>query len=243
MIPSLIGFSVVMILFINLLVPTVILPMFFTLTDLEDGDLKTAIFAESEKTQIPVSQIKVIDGSKRTSHSNAFVSGFGAFRKVVLFDTLIETHSKEEILAVVNHELGHVAHYHVLKHAAVSVVQLTVIFTLFSFCLNNPAILLSFGLKNSSAFMYLFLFMTIYAPFNFFVQFGSMFMIRKAEYEADAYAVTFGHAKGLKDGLIKLFKHNKGSLVVDPVYSALNNSHPTLIERLQAIDALTKKDE
>jgi STE24 endopeptidase len=85
--------------------------------------------------------------------------------------------------------------------------------------------------------------MTIYAPFNFFVQFGSMFMIRKAEYEADAYAVTFGHAKGLKEGLIKLYKHNKGSLVVDPLYSALNNSHPTLIERLQAVDSLTKKDE
>jgi STE24 endopeptidase len=70
-----------------------------------------------------------------------------------------------------------------------------------------------------------------------------MFMIRKAEYEADAYAVTFGHAKGLKEGLIKLYKHNKGSLVVDPLYSALNNSHPTLIERLQAVDSLTKKDE
>ena len=81
-----------MIILINLLIPTVISPLFYTYTDLEDGELKTAIFAESEKTKIPVSQIKKIDGSKRSSHSNAFVSGFGSFRKVVLFDTLIETH-------------------------------------------------------------------------------------------------------------------------------------------------------
>lgn len=92
LIPCLIGFSVVMILIINMLIPVVILPLFFTFTDLEDGELKTAIFSESEKTGIPVSQIKVIDGSKRSSHSNAFVTGFGSFRKVVLFDTLIKTH-------------------------------------------------------------------------------------------------------------------------------------------------------
>jgi len=167
LIPCLIGFSVAMILIINLLIPVVILPLFFTFTDLEDGELKTAIFSESEKTGIPVSQIKVIDGSKRSSHSNAFVTGFGSFRKVVLFDTLIKTHKKEEILAVVNHELGHVAHYHILKNAAVSVVHLTIMFALFSLCLNNKQLLLSFGITHSSTFMYLLTFMTVYEPFNF----------------------------------------------------------------------------
>ena len=86
--------------------------------------------------------------------------------------------------------------------------------------------------------MYLYLFFTIYEPFRFFVDFFTMFMIRRAEYQADAYAVKYNHATGMKSGLIRLFKENKGALVADPVYSALNHSHPTLIERLQAIDDL-----
>lgn len=90
LVPVLAGVSVGFVIFINLLVPTVILPLFFTMKDLDEGELRDAIFAEAERTNIPVSQIKVIDGSQRSSHSNAFVAGFGSFRKVVLFDTLIE---------------------------------------------------------------------------------------------------------------------------------------------------------
>ena len=89
LVSSLVVFTFVVIVVVNILVPTVILPLFFTFTDLEDGKLKTDIFNEAEKTKIPVSQIKVIDGSQRSSHSNAFVSGFGSARKVVIFDTLI----------------------------------------------------------------------------------------------------------------------------------------------------------
>ena len=143
-------------------------------------------------------------------------------------------------MAIVNHELGHVAHNHVLKHALLSIVHLTIMFTLFSFCLNNKEVLLSFGINHSSAFMYLQIFTTLYEPFNFPLKFFDMYMIRKAEYEADAYACKFNHSKGLRSGLINLFKHNKGQLLVDPWYSALNNSHPTLIERLQAIDETTE---
>lgn len=90
LVPTLAGVSVAFVIFINLLVPSVILPLFFTMKDLDEGELRDAIFAEAERTQIPVTQIKVIDGSQRSSHSNAFVAGFGSFRKVVLFDTLIE---------------------------------------------------------------------------------------------------------------------------------------------------------
>lgn len=90
------------------------MPLFYTLTDLEEGKLRDAIFKEAEKTSVNVAQIKVIDGSTRSSHSNAFVTGLGAFRKVVIFDTLIEQQSQDEIIAVVNHELGHVAHHHII---------------------------------------------------------------------------------------------------------------------------------
>ena len=112
---NLAAISIGLIILISILVPTVFVPLFFTYSDLEDDELKTAIMQEAEKTDVAVSEVKVIDGSKRSSHSNAFVSGFGSFRKVVLFDTLIAQHPTDEVCAVVNHELGHVVHKDVLK--------------------------------------------------------------------------------------------------------------------------------
>jgi STE24 endopeptidase len=121
------------------------LPLFYTLTDLEEGKLRDAIFKEAEKTSVNVAQIKVIDGSTRSSHSNAFVTGFGAFRKVVIFDTLIEQQSQDEIIAVVNHELGHVAHHHIIYKIFTSSAQIVGMFALFTLCLGNTDILQSFG--------------------------------------------------------------------------------------------------
>ena len=111
---NLAAISIGLVIVLSLLVPTVIVPLFYDYTDLEEGELKTAILREAEKTDVSVAEIKVIDGSKRSSHSNAFVSGFWNFRKVVLFDTLIAQHPVEEVVAVVNHELGHVVHKHVI---------------------------------------------------------------------------------------------------------------------------------
>lgn len=162
--------------------PTVILPIFFKFSDLEDGKLKTDIFKEAEKTKIPVSQIKVIDGSQRSSHSNAFVTGFGAARKVVIFDTLIEQQSPEEILAVVNHELGHVAYHHVVWGVGRAIIQLAVMFSFFSLCIGNRDILRSFNFTRTSNFVSLFLFQMLYSPSSFFTQFLQMYLTRVAEF-------------------------------------------------------------
>ena len=128
-----------------MLFPTVIIPIFYSLTDLEDGELKTSIYAEAKKTDIDVSEIKVIDGSQRSSHSNAFVAGLSGARKVVIFDTLIEQNSHDEIIAVVNHELGHVAYKHIIKNTIAICIQMIVMFSVFSFTLGNKGLLLSFG--------------------------------------------------------------------------------------------------
>ena len=109
---TLAGVSISVIIILSILVPTVLLPCFYTFTDLEEGELRTAILKEAEKTDVSVAEIKVMDGSKRSSHSNAFVTGFWSFRKVVLFDTLIEQHPIDQVCGVVNHELGHVVHKH-----------------------------------------------------------------------------------------------------------------------------------
>ena len=240
LIPSLAGISILGVILINLLIPTVILPIFFTFSELEDEELKKNIFAEAEKTKIDVNEIRVIDGSQRSSHSNAFVAGLCGARKVVLFDTLLEEHSEDEILAVVNHELGHVAHNHIIKRVIVMCLQLIIMFSAFSLILGNKEVLLSFGFKYNSNFLYLFLFQYLWIPIQFVTQFFSMYMIRRAEYEADQYAVNFNHGPALKKGLIQIFKRNKAPLVADPCYSALNHSHPTLVERLHAIDKAIK---
>lgn len=114
--------------------------------------------------------------------------------------------------------------------------SLILMFSCFAFTLGNKSIIESFKFGNESNFIYLFLFMKLYMPVATFVQFISMYFIRRAEYQADAFAVKHGHAKALKDGLVNLFKRNKGPLVADSLYSAINHSHPTLVERLTAID-------
>ena len=137
---------------------------------------------EAEKTDVSVAEIKVIDGSKRSSHSNAFVSGFWNFRKVVLFDTLIEQHSIAEVCAVVNHELGHVVYRHILQQIFMSSASLLIMFSCFAFTLGNKSIIESFGFGNESSFLYFFLFMKLYIPVSTFIQFISMYLIRRAEY-------------------------------------------------------------
>jgi STE24 endopeptidase len=120
MVPILAAVSVGLLLLISILVPTLIVPCFFTYSDLQDEELKAAIQQEAVKAQVDISEIKVIDGSQRSSHSNAFVAGMLWFRKVVIFDTLLEQHPHDEILAVVNHELGHVAYSHTTKSVLMS---------------------------------------------------------------------------------------------------------------------------
>ena len=235
--------SVGIVLIVSLLIPTVIVPLFFTMDNLEEGELSTAIYAEAAKAEVSVAEVKVIDGSKRSSHSNAFVSGFWNFRKVVLFDTLIAQHPIPEVCAVISHELGHVHHQHILQQVALTSVSLIIMFTCFSFVLANKGVIESFGFENNSNFLYLFLFTKLYMPISFVLQFASQYLIRRAEYQADAFATKHNHGKNLKSALINLFKRNKSPLVADPVYSALNHSHPTLVERLHAIDECMKNSQ
>lgn len=239
----LVSVSVAFVLLLQILVPTFIIPLFYKYTELEEGELKQLILKEAEKTHVSVAEIKKIDGSRRSSHSNAFVSGIYPFRKVVLFDTLIEQHSNPEILAVVNHELGHVAHKHILRQVLSTVVQLTIMFSLFSFCLGNTEIVKAFRFPQETKFVYLFLFNQLYAPSEIISTLFVMRMIRQMEYQADDFAVKYGHGENLKKGLVNLFKRNKGPLSADPLYSALHHSHPTLLERMMNIDKQIKKGQ
>jgi STE24 endopeptidase len=141
----------------------------------------------------------------------------------------------------VNHELGHVVHNHIVWNMVSSVIQVTIMFSVFKLCLGNEDILSSFGFSKPSNFVYLFLFSILYGPTNCMTKFIVMFMIRTMEYQADDFATYHGHAQQLKSGLTKIFVKSKGPLTADPLYSAYNHSHPTLMERLLNIDAKAKK--
>jgi len=115
---------------------------------------------------------------------------------------------------------------------ASATLQLTVMFSVFSLCLGNEDILKSFKFDRPSNFVYLFLFQMLYSPTSLFTKFASMYMIRQCEYQADNFAIKYGHGENLKKSLTTLFVRNKGALTADPLYSAYNHSHPTLLERL-----------
>ncbi|CAO3614325.1 unnamed protein product [Cunninghamella echinulata] len=219
-------------LFIIMIYPTVIQPLFNKLTPLEEGDLRSQIEALAARIAFPLKKLYVIDGSKRSNHSNAYFYGFGKNKHIVLFDTLIEHSDNDEICAVLAHELGHWKMGHTLKLLGVSQVYTFIIFWMFSFFIHNAKFYQDFGFHTTPLLIGFVLFQIIYIPVDSVISFCMHVYQRKNEYEADAFALKLGFASKLRSSLIKLSVKNLGGFNMDPWYSAWNNSHPTLTERL-----------
>jgi len=194
--------------------PTFIQPFFNKLTPMEEGELRTRIEELAARINFPLKKLYVIDGSKRSGHSNAYFYGFGKNKHIVLYDTLIDHSNTDEICAVLAHELGHWKMGHTLKLLAVNQVYLLSIFWQF-----------------------------IYSPIESVIGFLQHVYQRKNEYEADAYALKLGYASTLRSALIKLSVKNLGGFNVDPWYSAWNHSHPSLVERLKALGIAPTQDK
>lgn len=247
-------------LFIIMIYPTVIQPLFNKLTPLEEGELRTKIEELAARIAFPLKKLYVIDGSKRSNHSNAYFYGFGKNKHIVLFDTLIDHSDNEEICAVLAHELGHWKMGHTLKLLGVSQVYTFIIFWLFSFFIHNAKFYQDFGFHTTPLLIGFVLFQIVYIPVDSVISFCMHVYQRKNEYEAgkwihiyiylvtyflflftsflficlllDAFALKLGYASKLRSSLIKLSVKNLGGFNMDPWYSAWNNSHPTLTERL-----------
>ncbi|CAO3684337.1 unnamed protein product [Rhizopus stolonifer] len=230
-------------LFIITVYPTFIQPLFNTLTPMEQGDLRSKIEALAARIQFPLKKLYVIDGSKRSGHSNAYFYGFGKNKHIVLFDTLIEHSNHEEICAVLAHELGHWQMGHTLKLLAVNQVVLLSIFWLFSLFIHNQKLYGDFGFQTMPTLIGFLLFQFIYAPVESVIGFLQHVYQRKNEYEADAYALKLGYASTLRSALIKLSVKNLGGFNVDSLYSAWNHSHPSLVERLNALGVKPTSDQ
>jgi len=223
-------------LFANLFYTTLILPLFNKLAPLEEGELKNAIHAYSEKVKFPLTSIFVMDGSKRSTKGNAFFSGLGKRKKVVLFDTLIAKHSTEELTAVFAHEVGHFKKKHILMTTLFSISLAGLMLFLFSRLAYTDEVSRALGGQAATLHLNLLAFGILYAPISTFLGIAGNILSRKNEYEADAYAKETYAAKPLIEGLKKMSSDQLSNLTPHPAYVFVHYSHPPLKERIHAME-------
>ncbi len=223
-------------LLISFLFPVLIAPLFFRFSPLEDGSLKERLQKLAQKTGFTFKSIQVMDGSRRSSHSNAFFSGFGSSRRIALFDTLIETLSEEQIEAVVAHELGHAKKGHIVRQLGSSLIILFCTFGLLGYLLDREVLFSVFGFQAPSVYALLVIVLFFSSPLTFWLSPVSSFFSRRREYAADAFAQDcLGDYRPLAEGLLKLQQCNKSNPVPHRIYSLFLYSHPTVPERISAM--------
>lgn len=217
--------------------PTWIMPLFNKFTPLEEGELRTAIENYTEKVDFPLQGLFVIDGSKRSSKSNAFFTGFGKNKRVALYDTLIENHTNDELVAVLAHEIGHYKKKHIIKGMVTSILQSGVMFFLLSIFLNAEGLFEAFYMEEMSVYAGLIFFGMLYAPIDMILSVFMQILSRKHEFEADAFAAeTTGKPKDMISTLKKLSKDNLSNLTPHWFYVWLNYSHPPVLTRIKALE-------
>jgi STE24 endopeptidase len=236
-------FVIIIALLIITIYPHFIAPLFNKFTELEEGKLKEKINELASKVSFPLKKVFVIDGSKRSSHSNAYFFGLGNNKRIVLFDTLIKQMNDEEILAVLCHELGHWQFGHMWKQMANSFLQIFIMFYCYGFFSTNDQLFQSFGFDEKSIIIGIGLFLGIYSPISFVLGAISLKLSRTFEFQADSYATDFGYGELLSSGLVKLFKENSGDMDPDLIYASFHYTHPTFVERLTFLRELGKKEK
>ena len=224
--------------FINLFYTSLILPIFIKLKPLEDGSLKDKIYNYAKSVNFPLSKIFVIDGSKRSSKANAFFSGLGKSKKIVLYDSLIKNHSDEELVSVLAHEVGHYKKKHIVSNLILSILFTGFMLFVFSKFLFNSEISFALGGDVSFRHFELFAFSILYAPISYILGVFMNIKSRKNEYEADNYAVKTFDKIHLINALKNLSKDNLVNLTPNPAYVFINYSHPTLHQRIKAMNQI-----
>lgn len=226
--------------------PKYILPLFNKFTPLEDGELKSSIHSMAKKCEFPLTEVSVMDGSKRSAKSNAFFTGFGKNKKIALYDTLVEKHTTDELVGVLAHEIGHFKKKHIVQGMAVGILHTGALFFLLSVFLTNPQLFAAFGMPapgsppdaTTVAFGFIF-FGLLFKPINKILSVAMAVLSRKNEFEADAYAASVtGKPLTMVAALKKLAADNLANLTPHPFYVFMTYSHPPMIERLQALEAL-----
>jgi STE24 endopeptidase len=224
-------FSVVM----NMFYSEWIVPLFNKQTPLEDGELRNAIETFARKAGFQLDNIFLIDGSKRSSKANAYFSGLGKKKRIVLYDTLINELTVNEIVAVLAHEIGHYKKKHTLQALILSLLSAGVMFFILSLFLGNKDLASALGSDIPSFHLCLIGFGLLYTPVTFVLGILMNVVSRKNEYRADAFAASFGLGKELAEGLKKLSVQSLSNLTPHPWYVFFHYSHPTLLQRLEKL--------
>jgi len=229
------GVATVIVVLLNMFYTSIFVPLFNDLTPLEDGPLREAITAYARKVDFPIENVYVIDGSKRSSKSNAFFSGIGNKKKVVLYDTLIEQHSEEELVAIIAHEVGHYKKKHIISGLFLSIAQIGFTLYILSLLIFNEALSQALGGQQLSIHLNLIAFGILYSPISTLTGLLMNVISRKNEFEADAYATSTYGGGPLQKALKKLSAHNMSNLLPHRWYVFFHYSHPPLLQRLRAI--------
>ena len=228
--------SILYMLFVQYIAPAWIMPLFNKFRPLESGDLLGAIVAYARSIQFPLKNVFVMDGSRRSAKTNAFFTGFGRNKRIVLFDTLIDRHSQAELLAVLAHEMGHYRKKHIFMSLAAGFAQTGLMFFLLSLLIQYPGLSDAFFVQTPSNHTGLVFFTFLYAPIRFFTGLLMRMLSRRNEYAADRFAVeTTGDSRALVDALKKLSVQNLSNLLPHRFYVYLNHSHPPVLDRIRAI--------
>ena len=223
-------------LVVQFLAPVVLLPLFNRFTPLAEGELRTAITRYAANERFAVGGIFTMDGSRRSTRANAFFTGFGRFRRIVFFDTLLERLTTAEIVAVLAHEIGHWRLKHISVMVGLSVLQTGLLFFLLSRFLDNPGLFAAFGMEHLSVYGSVVFFGFLYTPIATLLAVGVNGLSRRHEYQADRFAVHTGAgAEALISGLKKLSVSNLANLTPHPVNVRLSHSHPPVLERIAAL--------
>jgi STE24 endopeptidase len=216
--------------------PYVIMPLFNKFTPLEAGELRETVERYAREQAFAMRGVYTMDGSRRSAKSNAFFTGFGKSRRIVLFDTLIKAHPVSELLAVIAHEMGHYKRHHIPKAIARGIATTGLTFFLLSLCIGNAHLFAAFRMDSVSIYASLVFFGFLYTPISLALGLVSNVISRRHEYEADAFAVeTGGDAEAMVDALKRLTVENLGNLSPHPFKVALSYSHPPVLERIRAI--------
>lgn len=225
-------------------VPNFIMPLFDTYTPMEkSSSLYMKIETMCKKFHFPLDKVFSVDGSKKSGHSNAYVLGFGRLKRIVIYDTLEKHLDEDEIVAALAHEIGHWHYSHTLKMMGVGVIQLFMIGFAARETIFNDRIALEYGYSQTNPTIGFAVLMDLYALVDAVMDMVIQVYSRRCEYQADGFAVSAGYGETLISGLKKLHQKNKASIEPDWLYSAMKHSHPTLDERIDAIQALQKKTE
>ena len=228
-------------IFITMFYSTLIVPIFNKQTPLEEGELRSAIEKFASKVGFKLNNIFVIDGSKRSNKANAYFSGLGAKKRIVLYDTLIKDHTSDELVAVLAHEIGHYKKKHTLMGITISLAQTGLMLFILSLFIGNPVLSQALGASKGSFHMGILAFGLLYSPLSLVLGLIMNVVSRKNEYAADSFAGINFNPEALISALKKLSVNNLSNLRPHPVYVFFYHSHPPLLKRLYALNKFRNK--